>query len=569
MLRKAGAVMIGNLIVDAHAQLTSALLLLTNAAIVQLLLRPFASSLWAALDTLSLCSLLATLVLSLMYLRWSTPANMCAGLSETDVLPGTVLTCAQVREEAATTERIVTVLLLGLHASVFAVFTVVFIRLWFVRRKRAMLREALVDAAGAKAAFAARRQVLQVLVARPQPAADISTVVAEPASKAAAMDAAAELDRLVFTAVQALRENEDAEQPVASAAAAGTAAPAASQGSQSAASWRTRCCRRASTAPLASRRARPSAARRASAAAMEFVKRRIQQRGAAPAPGSAVVAAHAAGITPDLVTRAAAVLTAAHDGRRDAALASRPVRRWLARGAASLLAALDARLHAVCAASEATTALVFGATSSSVVSPQALPLQPLPAPALPTVPASPLQLRPMRARAPLVITADAAAAAAMGATEHETSASAADPDSTAAKLNVVGGAPSLAAASTILAVGKSARHAQPERRSFTPAAAAGVSRPSVVRRSAVGQRYSMVPYPVALPAAEGSSPIRVRAAPSTAPAEVPAKAAFAPELSASAATAAPTTSVADKPSPSTSTMTALEAGSLPSAVPTE
>lgn len=398
MLRKAGAVMIGNLIVDAHAQLTSALLLLTNAAIVQLLLRPFASSLWAALDTLSLCSLLATLVLSLMYLRWSTPANMCAGLSESDVLPGTVLTCAQVRSEAATTERIVTVVLLGLHAFVFATFAVVFIRLWFVRRKRAMLRQALVDAACAKAAFAARRQALQVAVPQPELPTRTSTVVAEADRKAAPTDAAIEADRLIFSAVTSLPEKADAGRSAASAAGADLPTQQAGAGLRS-----CFCCRRrAATAPLASRRSRPSAVRRASTAAMEFVKQRLRQSGAAAPPRSAVVAAHAAGITPDLVTRAAAVQTAAYDGRRDAALASRPVRRWLARGAASLLAALDARLHAVCAASEAPTALVFAAGSPAT--PQVLPAQPSTTPGLPVAPASPSQLRPARTRAPFVVT---------------------------------------------------------------------------------------------------------------------------------------------------------------------
>lgn len=516
MLRKAGAVMIGNLVVDAHAQLTSALLLLTNAAIVQLLLQPFASSLWAALDTLSLCSLLATLVLSLMYLRWSTPANMCAGLSETDVLPGTVLTCAQVREEAHATERLVTVLLLGLHAFVFAAFALVFIRLWFVRRKRAALRQALVDAAGAKAAFAARRQVLQVVAARPQLPADSSnvTVSSESASKTGPADSASELDRLVFAAVHGFQAKADAEHPttVTRAAVATSSTRASASG---AASWCSCCCRRAVTTPLASRNKRPSAVQRASTAAIDFVKRRLQQQAAAAPPGSAVVAAHASGITPELVTRAAAVLTAAYDGRRDAAHANRPLRRWLARGAASLLAALDARLHAVCAASEATTALVFGdaTTSTGGVALQTLPAQ------LSTVPTGklsnrdaplasvPAQVRPQAPiyRPSVVLMAHAEAAALTAVADGKQTDDHHDHDASeaaASKASAGSGAPSVSAASTILAVGKSARHVQPERRSFVPAVAAGVSRPSVIRRLPAGQRYSTVPQPLALLAVE-------------------------------------------------------------------
>lgn len=61
MLRKMGAVLIGNLMTDPHAQLAAAQLLLLVMAFIQQSLRPFVLDVWVVLHGLSMESLLATL----------------------------------------------------------------------------------------------------------------------------------------------------------------------------------------------------------------------------------------------------------------------------------------------------------------------------------------------------------------------------------------------------------------------------------------------------------------------------------------------------------------------------
>lgn len=176
MLRKAGAMMIGNLIPDAFAQLAAALLLLSNMTGLQFIMQPFAVPIWSALDTMSLLSLSATLVLSIMYLRWATPAGMCAGLLDSDVLPGTTQSCAEIREQLASTDFGVTVSLLMLHSLVFAAFALGFFRLWRVRALRARLRSSLADSAavGKSDSEAIGSEVRAITAAAPRPVAVLS-----------------------------------------------------------------------------------------------------------------------------------------------------------------------------------------------------------------------------------------------------------------------------------------------------------------------------------------------------------------------------------------------------------
>lgn len=326
MLRKASAVMIGNLVTDAFAQLTSALLLLTTITVIQLLLQPFAVSLWAALDTLSMVSLLATLAFSLMYLRWTSLASQCSGLAGSDVLTGTVLTCEQVRAEANSTEVLVTVLLLLIHAAVLLTFAVVYARLIYIRRLRARVRSALVDSALAEASF---------------------VYLKAPASGPVADSIA----RLAETSLQVLFPR----MGIISSTAAGA---------------KNGCCGcgQATMAPRP-----PALGRRASTAVFDFIKGKLKRGATVETAG---LAAAKARVTPSLVTAVAAQLR-----QREARAVQAP--SCLSRCCAALWCCfrvafipLDSGLHAACESSEATTARVFGDASATTGSTDMLATDP-------------------------------------------------------------------------------------------------------------------------------------------------------------------------------------------------
>lgn len=318
MIRKASAVMIGNLVTDAFAQLASALMLLTTITVLQLLLQPFAVGIWAALDTLSMASLLATLALSLMYLRWSAIAGQCAGLTGSDVLTGTVLSCEQVRAEASATEVTVTVILLLMQACVLGTFAVAYVRLMILRRQRLRVRSALVDAAVAAARVARHRVAAQHVIP----------------------DAAA---RLAEAGLQALL------------AADGIANTPQRAG---AAEW-SRCmglCGWSRSPPFA-----PVPGRRASVAVLEFIKGTLKPRTDAV---TAEAAEARACVSPAMVTSVAAELCRrhAHDERRLLCFI-----RLLRCCMRMSLTPLDSGLHAACESSEATTARVFGPGGTAVL----------------------------------------------------------------------------------------------------------------------------------------------------------------------------------------------------------
>lgn len=318
MLRKMGAVMIGNLVTDAFGQLTAALLLLLALTLCQMLLQPFAVSIWAALDALSMISLLATLSLSLMYLRWATPASQCAGLADTDVQPGSVLSCGQVRAQADSSEVAVTAVLIVMHAAVLAVFAASYIRLVYLRKLRARLRTALAKAAIDEADTAAHAGALKRLGA--SGASGLHAITAAAAAGEA---------RCIEAAVTALLRAE-----------------AGARGSR-----------------------RPSAARRASTAAMEFVRRAVKPKSQSEA--AAAIAAAELLVDPATVTQAQRQLGAAHQAQRSGRLSSSGASSCrcdrftscLARTARRLCRPwelLDSGLIAACEVSEGTTARVFG-----------------------------------------------------------------------------------------------------------------------------------------------------------------------------------------------------------------
>lgn len=333
MLRKAGAVFIGNTVSDPSMQLTSTLLMMVLMTVLQLMLRPFAVSLWSALDTLSLVSVLVTLVASIMYLRWSTPAHTCEVLSDTDVLPGTITTCAEVRTELARTNIGVSVVLLIMHLSVALVFAATMLTLWRVRAHRAALRAALAKS----------------MARRPSPQAG--------------PDASA-------TAGAAQQEQEEAVRRVVSSLVASAHTPGSAAGCWSRV---TSCCRAycsaAGTGPDASASPsgvtrRSSLARRVSAAAAQFIKQKSSSRAIGAASNQA-----AAAVTPHMVTRAALTLQA----RLDAPSASTGRSTGRACGCCCICFAqrvkqpILAAVHAAAESSEQTTDLI----RSSALSPAA------------------------------------------------------------------------------------------------------------------------------------------------------------------------------------------------------
>lgn len=276
MLRKAGAVFIGNTVTDPSVQLTSTLLMMVLMTVIQLLLRPFAVTLWSALDTLSLVSVLVTLVASIMYLRWATPAHMCEALSDADVLPGTVTTCAEVRAQLARTNVGVSVVLILMHLGVALVFAATMLTLWRVRARRAVVRAELAkwlarrpaQHAGSDAASAATTQQEEV----------VRQVVA---SFAASARTSASTGGCCSRLTRCGRSGT------------GTDGGAAAGGSVTAAP---------SPSPTPTRRS--SLARRVSAATAQFIKQRASSRAADAANGQAGAAA----VTPQMVTRASLTL---------------------------------------------------------------------------------------------------------------------------------------------------------------------------------------------------------------------------------------------------------------------
>lgn len=327
MLRKAGAVMIGNLVTDASEQLTSALLLLINMAGLQLLLRPYAVPVWSALDTLSLVSLLATLALSIMYLRWATPASMCAGLVDDDVLPGTTLSCGDVRRALAATEIGVTVALMFVHVTVMLIFALAFLRLRHLRIQRLEVRRAMLAALAA------------------DPASNTTEAGADFDSSSAVRVV---VDKLLAASV----DQNDGHSPCGHALCC--------------------CCRhRHSPAPLRSQTSPASSSsnpstRRASAAALNFIKRRFS-RGAVDA---AADLKHGPVSLATAVTQVARALHASrtHQRRLRAAASGYLHLMWhraVAAPLSDLLWMADDALHGACEVSEMTTARVFGAATQS------------------------------------------------------------------------------------------------------------------------------------------------------------------------------------------------------------
>lgn len=338
MLRKAGAVMIGNLITDAHAQLTAALLLLTVLTLCQQLLQPFAVGIWAALDALSMASLLATLSLSLMYLRWATPASQCAGLQEDDVPAGSVMTCGQVRLQADAVETAVTVVLILIHAAVLVSFAAAYVRLFRIRQLRNRVRSAL---------------------------AKVSMNAAVSASNAPKRHVGG-VGEVEAAATRQFREIEAAVEALLGAEwTSGVGARRQLVGSYCARCFA--CCLQQRSSLLTNAAPpprRPSAARRASTAAMEFVRRAVKP--ASQTEAAAAVAAAEARISPASVTNAQRKLLERRlrghrDGHGWCGCVVSFFSRWICRP----FELLDEGLTAACEASEATTARIFGPAVAS------------------------------------------------------------------------------------------------------------------------------------------------------------------------------------------------------------
>lgn len=338
MLRKAGAVMIGNLITDAHAQLTAALLLLIVLTLCQQLLQPFAVGIWAALDALSMASLLATLSLSLMYLRWATPASQCAGLQEDDVPAGSVMTCGQVRLQAGAAETAVTVVLILIHAAVLLSFAAAYVRLLRIRQLRNRVRSALAKVSMNAAASASNA---------PKP--HVGGVGAVEA-------AAARQIREIEAAVEALLEAERTSGAGARRQLGGSYCARCSS-----------CCLQQRSSLLTNAAHAPrrsSTARRASTAAMEFVRRAVKPTSQTEA--AAAIAAAEARISPASVTNAQRELLERRlRGHRDGHGWCGCVVSFISRRICRPFELLDEGLTAACEASEATTARIFGPAVAS------------------------------------------------------------------------------------------------------------------------------------------------------------------------------------------------------------
>jgi hypothetical protein len=127
LLRKAAVVMIGALLTrDGYMQATAAVFLLTAALVAQSTVRPFARTLFNVLETVGLCGLIATVLISVFYLRAQELTDDCTNLAADTLVEPLGVTCAELLARRQATEDGVTSALALLNLAVVGSFVVAF-----------------------------------------------------------------------------------------------------------------------------------------------------------------------------------------------------------------------------------------------------------------------------------------------------------------------------------------------------------------------------------------------------------------------------------------------------------